>query len=67
MSRERADFDCPRCDSSDILRVNGSDRFRCEDCGQETLEKVGKNREELEELADSDLPVADLAETLLRG
>lgn len=64
---DRADFNCPNCDSSDVYRVNGSDRFKCETCGQVTLEAVGLRQDELEELAESDLAAAELAEMLLRG
>lgn len=67
MSGERANFDCPRCDSSEVYRVNGSDRFKCENCGLETLEKVGNHIDELQALAESDLPASELAELLLRG
>ena len=67
MSRERANFDCPACESSDVFRVNGSDRFECEDCGQVTLEQVGEKRDLLETLATSDLPISKEAELLLRG
>lgn len=65
--RDRANFNCPRCESSDVYRVNGSNRFKCEDCGQTTLEQVGEKRELLEDLAASDLAIAEKAELLLRG
>jgi len=66
MSEGRADFPCPSCDSTDVFRADGTDgTYECRRCGQRTHERIEENREALEALADTDLPVADVAQTLV--
>lgn len=67
MTRERANWNCPSCESADVFRVNGSNRFKCDKYNQVTLEQVGEKRDLLEDLAESDLAIAEKAELLLRG
>ncbi|WP_152436395.1 hypothetical protein [Halosimplex carlsbadense] len=65
---QRTNWPCPHCDSSDVFPVEGTDGlYRCDKCGGRTHDKIEENREALEDLAESDLPVADVAETLLGG
>lgn len=63
-STDRADFPCPSCDNFDVVRSNGN-MFRCQNCGQDTHEKVGQNADTLKDLSDSDLPVSGIASVLL--
>jgi len=68
MSGKRADFPCPSCDSSRVFHVEDTDgTYRCQSCGERTHDKIGKNVDVLQDLADSDLPVSQVAETLLGG
>jgi ribosomal protein L37AE/L43A len=68
LSAERADFCCPDCDDSDIVRVEGTDgTFECRACGARTHEKIEAHREELAALADGDGPAGEVAALLLGG
>jgi predicted RNA-binding Zn-ribbon protein involved in translation (DUF1610 family) len=68
VTRERADFNCPSCEGSAIFRVEGTDgTYECQACGNRTHERIERHREELAEVAECDLPVADVAQLLLGG
>lgn len=63
-SGDQGTFPCPACGSSDVFRSDSS-TFTCQNCGQDSHEKIARNADTLEELAESDLPVSDIASLLL--
>jgi ribosomal protein L37AE/L43A len=64
MSGSRADWSCPQCGSDAVFHAQER-IFKCHDCGQAIHEKVGHHQDVLMELAESDLPVAEIADLLL--
>lgn len=64
MSRDRADWSCPECQSSDVYRKKGA-TFECRDCGQQIHESVGASADTLERLSERDDAAGDIARTLL--
>lgn len=59
----RANYKCPQCGGR--LKTSGADEFECSRCSETVREVVAENRETLEQLADSDLSCAWIAESLL--
>lgn len=68
MTTATAAFDCPACGRSAVARVEGTDgTYECRACGNRTHERIERHREELTEVAEWDLPVADVAQLLVGG
>jgi len=65
MARTNSIFNCPQCDGT--LRETDSETFVCPECHRKIHKKIAENARVLEELADSNLPAAELAELLLEG
>lgn len=59
-----AGFSCPAFDRSTLESVPEDAMYECTNCGRRT-HVVMAAREDLEDLATSDLPCSDIAETLL--
>jgi len=59
-----AGVSCPACDRSALTSVSEDAMYKCSHCGQRT-HIVAAAHEYLEDLAASDLPCSDIAETLL--
>ena len=63
---ERADFACPFCPSQELYKVKQTDgTYECASCGERTHEKIIERWDELEYLAESDLPIGDIAGLLI--
>jgi DNA-directed RNA polymerase subunit RPC12/RpoP len=65
MSQQNTNINCPRCGGT--LSTNGGSDYVCLQCQDQIHAKIVNNAETLEYLADSDLPIAEIAELLLRG
>jgi len=61
---ERANYNCPSCESSDLFRKKGN-TFECENCGQQVHEAVADNADVLNRLQDREDKAGEIAEKLL--
>jgi len=65
LTDDRAAFPCPYCSSGDVYRVTATDgTYECYNCGERTHEKIEENRDDLEDLAESDNASSKLAKLL---
>ncbi|WP_136689991.1 hypothetical protein [Halorhabdus amylolytica] len=64
MSKGRAEFGCPSCGSSSVFYTD-PENVECRECGVEVYEPLAENAGDLEDLAETELPVAELADMLL--
>lgn len=64
MTGERADYSCPKCESSDVFR-NGGKVYECHECGAKVHEAVLGEVDTLEELAKRGDRVGAIADRLL--
>jgi len=63
----KAVFECPFCHSQEIYSVNRTDgTYECAACEERTHEKIIERWDDLEYLAETDLPIADLAGLLIQ-
>jgi transcription elongation factor Elf1 len=58
-------IDCPFCDDGTLETVPPTDgSLECETCGRRTHVKIEKRRDWLEEIAETDRPMSEIARAL---
>lgn len=56
-------INCPFCRKAEMQKLDYTDgTYECPNCGEKTHEKVEQNKQELKEVRQTDLPVAQVAE-----
>ena len=65
-TQSRPEFICHECGSDRLSLVADRDgTYQCDDCNERTHEKIERHRDDLEDLAETDLPISKIAQLLL--